>query len=318
MEHEIIVNEEQKAYFSLPYEFPIWVYETDLSRKPMGVNNWHWHDELQFCVVTSGKIFMTVQEKKFVMSEGDGLFINAGFLHRSQSDGGTEAKYLCMNIHPSLLACFHGSVMEQKYVLPYLQDKGMHAVALKKSVPWQYEIIKSICRISEIMKAEEWGYELEVFEAAVRLWKLLILNAAQANAAVPGIFRRTEMKIILSYIHEHYREAISLEDIAALIHMSKSGCCRIFKRALNCTIFDYLTDYRIRKSIRCLEESDASVTEIAYEVGFFGTSYYIKQFRKRMGMTPAIYRKEFHRRCQVTKNDKSTAAVEGCLQTRKR
>ncbi|SDI36889.1 Helix-turn-helix domain-containing protein [Alteribacillus persepolensis] len=58
------------------------------------------------------------------------------------------------------------------------------------------------------------------------------------------------------------------------------------------TPFDYVTDYRIQKSLILIQQPDSNVTEVAYEAGFNSTSYFISKFRKKMNMTPLAYKKE--------------------------
>lgn len=88
------------------------------------------------------------------------------------------------------------------------------------------------------------------------------------------------IKQMLSWIHLHYTEKISLEDIARAGHLSRSECCRYFKRILNTTPLNYVMDYRIQKSLQLLQNPEANVTEVAYQVGFNSTSYFIEKFRK--------------------------------------
>lgn len=68
------------------------------------------------------------------------------------------------------------------------------------------------------------------------------------------------------------------------------SCCRVFKEALGCTIVEYLTGYRIEKSLSLLRDPDLSVTETGYAVGFTDASYFIRKFREIMGCTPRQYR----------------------------
>lgn len=58
----------------------------------------------------------------------------------------------------------------------------------------------------------------------------------------------------------------------------------------------YVIEYRIQRSIELLQLSERSITEIAYEVGFNSTSYYINQFRKTMNSTPLRFRRELNKR----------------------
>ena len=96
----------------------------------------------------------------------------------------------------------------------------------------------------------------------------------------------------MEYIHKHYAENISLENIADEIFISKSECCRSFKRILNMTPFEYLMEYRVFKSTQLLCNSNDSIAIIALSVGFNGISYYGKVFKKYMNCTPSEYRRE--------------------------
>jgi AraC-like DNA-binding protein len=57
------------------------------------------------------------------------------------------------------------------------------------------------------------------------------------------------------------------------------------------SFIDYLKDYRLAMAARLLSASDASILEIAEDVGFESLSYFNRAFKKRYGMTPTQYRK---------------------------
>ena len=103
--------------------------------------------------------------------------------------------------------------------------------------------------------------------------------------------RNQRIKEILSYIREHFTEKITLDEIAKHLHLSTNECCRFFKKNMNCTLFEYITEYRLSKSMELLEHTDLPVSQIAYESGFGSSSYFIEKFRKNVGMTPAAFRK---------------------------
>jgi AraC family transcriptional regulator, melibiose operon regulatory protein len=67
---------------------------------------------------------------------------------------------------------------------------------------------------------------------------------------------------------------------------------RYFKRFLKCTLLNYVIDYRIQKSLYLLQQGDSNITEVAYQVGFNSTSYFIKEFRNSLNMTPLSYKKD--------------------------
>ena len=142
------------------------------------------------------------------------------------------------------------------------------------------------------MQDVHFGYELTVCGEVLNVWKM-ILERGRQNAAVsnrkPHV-ERIEARNILAYLQDHYAEQVVLDDISAQVHVSKSECCRMFRAAYGCSIFSYLTDYRLQKSTSLLLETDASVMDISGQCGFGSTSYYIKTFREKVGQTPLQYR----------------------------
>ena len=94
------------------------------------------------------------------------------------------------------------------------------------------------------------------------------------------------------YIHKNYAEKISLNDIANSAFVSKGECCRIFKRVLQLSPFQYLVRYRLKLSVQMLSETDYSIAQIAQQVGFCSSSYYTKCFRKEYNCAPHRYRTE--------------------------
>ena len=80
-------------------------------------------------------------------------------------------------------------------------------------------------------------------------------------------------------------------DIANAGKISISSCNTIYKKYLKESPIKHLLNYRLMKSCELLIENALSVTEIAFDVGFANTSYYIDTFKKRYGCTPNEYRK---------------------------
>ena len=99
-------------------------------------------------------------------------------------------------------------------------------------------------------------------------------------------------KEAIRYIEEHYANPISLDDIAASIHVSKSECCRCIRRCMKMTPFEYLMKYRIfvAAGILCDDDSDESIATLASRVGFNSSSYFNKLFRKYLKCTPTQYK----------------------------
>lgn len=96
---------------------------------------------------------------------------------------------------------------------------------------------------------------------------------------------------MLSYIDEQYSQDLSLADLASQVHISVGECCRIFRNHLQTMPYQFLSKYRIRKSIELLS-SELSISEIASRCGYNQPSNFIAKFKAVIGCTPLQYRKQ--------------------------
>ncbi|MBB6675713.1 helix-turn-helix transcriptional regulator [Cohnella lubricantis] len=97
---------------------------------------------------------------------------------------------------------------------------------------------------------------------------------------------------VVSYLEAHYRRDISLDDIAAAMHVAKPYLSNLFKRITGTTIFKYLYQRRINQAkILFRFEPQRSVTSVCREVGFVHLAHFSRLFKETAGMSPEAYRK---------------------------
>lgn len=273
------------------YSFPMAIYYDVISNNVLGFVNWHWHKELQLCYVVEGKVSFCVSGRQYDLTSGNGIFICPGALHMIHSADHTSGIYICLNFDSRLLTMFSGSVMENRYVLPYLDNPALEIVPLYSRIPWQKEILDRILSTFRLYTDQDFGYEFHIAATLAEMWLLLIQNTTFSDTKNHS---RSDGNLpvhaILDYLAAHYSEKITIKDIAAAVPFSDSECCRMFKRALNVTIFTYLKTLRIEKSTLLLQNTSMSISQIAYSVGFCSTSYFIKSFKEVVGETPYRFR----------------------------
>lgn len=92
------------------------------------------------------------------------------------------------------------------------------------------------------------------------------------------------------HIDEHYADAITAEDLAAMSHCSRGHLFRAFKKSFHISPLAYQQDLRFEAAQRLLRFTSLRCYEIAQRVGYSNVYYFHRQFKKRTGMTPTQYR----------------------------
>jgi AraC-like DNA-binding protein len=95
----------------------------------------------------------------------------------------------------------------------------------------------------------------------------------------------------MAYIHEHFADPISRRDLAQHLSMTEDHLTFCFRQELGTTPIAYLQRYRISQSKRLLKESQQSITEIAYRVGFSDSGYFSRIFHREVGVSPQEFRR---------------------------
>jgi AraC-like DNA-binding protein len=105
-----------------------------------------------------------------------------------------------------------------------------------------------------------------------------------------------EMEQVLSYILHNYREKIDVGELAAMMHLSISQFDRRFKRLFQMTPQEYILRVRINTACQALIDGQSTIGQVAQQAGFYDQSYFTKQFRRRIGITPLAYRRKHSNR----------------------
>ena len=93
------------------------------------------------------------------------------------------------------------------------------------------------------------------------------------------------------YIVENLENNVTLSETANICHVSASHLSRLFIKETGEGFSVFVSNAKIEKAKEWLETEDWSVSDIGYRLGFNETGYFIRAFKKKVGMTPGIYRK---------------------------
>lgn len=246
----------------------------------------HWHDELEFIIVTEGKMRYYVNGKNVSLDVGDGFFINTRRLHSSLSPDNVGCKYICFLIHPTLLCA--SAYIEEKYVQPVLNG-GLDFMVLHKDDPDAGRVLDIIREAYELSYKPD--FELTVQKSIFDLWyEVYKLTDFSPRAAAPQSYHLSALKDMIEYINKHYSEKVTLEQIGRAGGFGETSCCRIFKKYTNKTPLGFLIDHRLQKGVELLLSTDMTVTEISNSTGFSSPSYFSEMFKKSYGCSPREYK----------------------------
>ena len=98
------------------------------------------------------------------------------------------------------------------------------------------------------------------------------------------------LQTALDYINDNYCKDISLLDVANFVGLNPAYFSSLFKKEMKISFSNYITDKRITQAKYFLKNSNASIIDIAGELGFDSQSYFSNVFKKYTGMTPKQYR----------------------------
>jgi signal transduction histidine kinase/DNA-binding LacI/PurR family transcriptional regulator/AraC-like DNA-binding protein len=120
------------------------------------------------------------------------------------------------------------------------------------------------------------------------------LEAVVQSVVTEGISldRRTSelVKLTMAYIHQHYDQPFTRQEICRVLGVSPNYLSRIFRQELGITLVEYTNRYRMRIARQLLGETDALITEVAQQVGFDDAAYFSRVFKRYTNHSPRAFR----------------------------
>lgn len=270
-------------------DYPIYLRFGRLSSFPNFSAVSHWHEDIELIAVLSGQMDYNVNGQIVHMEPGQGIFVNARQLHYGFSQTKQECEFICLLLNPVLLCS--SLYLEQQYLTPLLSEGSLPCLLLTQEVEWQRRILEDVLRMFACAggPAPELQYQSLFYD----IWWLLYTHVRASPKPQTSANRRlSSLKAMVSYIESNYSRRITLENIAAAGNVCKTTCCSLFSSYTHQTPNVYLVNYRLSKGAELLLRTDLSITEICYETGFTGASYFTEMFRKSYGCSPTEYRRK--------------------------
>lgn len=138
------------------------------------------------------------------------------------------------------------------------------------------------------------GEECTTIEEIDRLYNRAFREFTYAVAERGNRHYRSQIEAAIHYIEIHLHEKITLEKIADAVALSPCHLSRVFRQETGLSVVDYVQKERVGAAKHMLIYSDATLSAISQYLHFSTQSYFIKIFKKYVGITPGQYRKSYH------------------------
>ena len=275
-------------------DFPYIASRAELDKYIERYVPWHWHRTVELFYVESGSVEYDTPKGKILFPAGSGGMVNSNVLHMTKAISQREKNVQLLHIFDvSLLAGEQGSRIEQKYITPVITAVQIEIIPLFPGNREEERILKLLAD-SFRLSSDEFGYEIKLREALTEIWLMLFELSSSMREKKDGYSKSNDkIKLMMIYIHEHYREKITIADLAAATYLSERECYRVFHDCLHMTPVEYITSYRLQVACQMLAKSQETVTFISHECGLGSSSYFGKVFREYAHCSPIEYRKKW-------------------------
>ena len=257
----------------------------------------HWHEEIEITLIREGMSDYRVGQEEFRAEEGDIILIPPYCTHSAYEIPGRTMVSDSLVFHLDLLGAQGQDLSASKYLRPLAEGQLQMPEVIRSSDKGYGEIKETFLRALDCFQSRPPFYEMllreSLFHVIILLFELGYIREPQESRST--FINRLQLRNVLTYIAEHYREKIKVADLSDLSGFSESYFMSFFKQYVGMSCIQYINHYKIQKAAHALEETSQPVMEIAMDHGFDNISYFNLQFRKEFGMTPREFRSR-HRR----------------------
>ena len=227
----------------------------------------NWNSYL-FIHIRKGRMRIRYEEKEFIATENTFVFLNCYKPHLYQAEEETIFDWF----H------FSGNASDDYFELLFRKSGCIFSIDNNIVI---YNCMTSILSMAENDQIEEDAVSIAIHKI---LYELRQLSNRTDETQIKSI------RNAIKYLENHYQEQINLTDLANYAGLSPYHFSRVFKKHMNCSPYQYLISYRINNAKKLLHNTNLTVQEIAFTIGFNSVSHFITLFKKHTNLSPKKYR----------------------------
>jgi AraC-like DNA-binding protein len=261
--------------------------------EPFGLTTpWHYHPELELIYFIDGKTSGIIGDGFEEFDEGDLVLLGADFPHVLQE----HVDYKNMNNKKppfGLIIQFVENFLGQEFITkPELEPIIKLFREAKRGLKFNPDVIDQVSdKLLNLHLLNDTRKLISLLDILTILSESKDYTYLTSNSYNYSFsYDEDRMKNINEYLYQHFKDPISMEEIASVSNMTVTSFCRYFKSRTLKTFTQFLNELRISYACKLLNKENYSVMDSCFECGYNSLSYFNRQFKAIMKMSPMQYK----------------------------
>ena len=270
-------------------KFPFSMYKE--SGEGRIVNSRSHATSMEIVEVTTGAVMVQIGTELVAAAEGDFLYIPPAMTFRV--DAATDyAAVRGMIFDMSIIEANLENFDSEVFYMFYVQSKNKITV-FGTDHPVNPTLKRFMTESYDEYSEKEICYKLPIRANIYHMMTALLRYYCGSKNELDRMIYHNVLRLrpVISYIDEHFREKIYIEELSAMINVSPDYFTKMFKESIGKTPIDYINGMRVNSAMSLLCTTEMSMTEIAEAIGFCNPNYFHKIFKQYMMTSPLAYRK---------------------------
>jgi AraC-like DNA-binding protein len=257
---------------------------------------WHFHPEVELTLIRQGRGLRYVGDSIHPFEEGDLCLVGSGTSHCWLPEGAADQRFSFIVVQFGA-EVFGRDFLELPPARPLKELLRRAVLGARVTGPTRDAVshrLEAMLR-TPLSPLERLGGLLEVLTKIAtapvdEIATLALTPGEPAKNLKQEPKQEQRVKRLINHIGQNATQNLPEKEVAALVDLSPAAFSRFFKRSFGKPFVRYVAEVRVAHACRLLAETERSIADVAFEVGFNNLANFNRRFRVLRNLTPSAYR----------------------------